>query len=289
MEISIASKRAFLDLKNYFEEELSSTLGLDSFNIYNENHGEWNLLRFLFNIEIKLEEKYGVILNLAQTITDYILIELKEYLIKDVIKQSYFYFSPQEREKVFTYCIQRDSEDDIYETRRKVLEKLSNHLYSNKHLNLEGFIYFRLKFFLNELKKIVDDAVDDFLMEKEYQEFIKLLKYFVELQEPKVVEAHVLIDGKGNFQIRDNNLKVIEHKYIEDMNIAFFKDDVDSEDLLVSALVTAAPGKIVIHQKVYTQSPRVTDTLQSIFEEKVVLCKKCKYCSRQTKLSIYND
>ena len=63
---------------------------------------------------------------------------------------------------------------------------------------MEGFIRFRLKDYIEELKYIIDGSVDELLIDREYNEFIKLLRYFVEIQEPKVEEVHVLLEGTKN-------------------------------------------------------------------------------------------
>ncbi len=37
------------------------------------------------------------------------------------------------------------------------------------------------------------------MVEKEYNEFIKLLKYFVDVQENKIDEVNIIIDKLGNY------------------------------------------------------------------------------------------
>ena len=57
-----------------------------------------------------------------------------------------------------------------------------NYLSSNKNLLLEGFINFRLKKYFNLLDNTLNEAVNQFIIEKEYQEFISLLKMYVNSQ-----------------------------------------------------------------------------------------------------------
>ena len=63
---------------------------------------------------------------------------------------------------------------------------LTSYLIFNDNLNLEGFVRFRTKDYWDFLCETVDSAADAYLINREYQEFIRLLRYFVELQEPKV-------------------------------------------------------------------------------------------------------
>ena len=63
-----------------------------------------------------------------------------------------------------------------------VIKKLSDFLDQNNHIILEGFVTFRMQEYVDELEEVVDWAVRQYLIEKEYQEFIKLLTCFVQMQ-----------------------------------------------------------------------------------------------------------
>ncbi len=140
---------------------------------------------------------------------------------------------------------------------------------------MHGFIIFRLQEWLNCLRLNVDQAVDDFLMEKEYQEFVRLLKYFVEIQQPKINYVHVIIGSGGEIQLLDQNCKQIEHIGME---WKLTRDEEEQDDHLVSMLVTAAPHKVVLHRQVYTHYPKAAETLKNVFESRITLCKRCKLC-----------
>jgi putative sporulation protein YtxC len=88
---------------------------------------------------------------------------------------------------------------------------------NNDEMVLDGFIRFRLKDFRHELEKAVDRAVDDLLIEKEYSEFIKLLRYFVEIQEPKVEEVHVVVGEDNKYILLDSSLRIINNDLLEDL------------------------------------------------------------------------
>ncbi len=76
----------------------------------------------------------------------------------------------------------------LYQIRRRnvIVRKLMDYFENTDSLILDGFVNFRLKDYMKDLEEIVDKAVDDFLMEREYKEFIRLLRYFVDIQEPKI-------------------------------------------------------------------------------------------------------
>lgn len=44
-----------------------------------------------------------------------------------------------------------------------------------------------------DLEAVIDKVVERYMVEKEYDEFINLLKYFVDIQENKIDEVNVII------------------------------------------------------------------------------------------------
>lgn len=137
-------------------------------------------------------------------------------------------------------------------------------------MNLEGFVRFRLKDIIDEIEMAIEMSVDDFIIQKEYNEFIDLLRYFVELQEPRIDLVNV-IKKNGSFQILDQERKEISSEYLEGYLADMFKDEVEYEDLLVSALINLAPQKIRLH----FQRDEVEETVRRIFGQKVEICRGC--------------
>ncbi|HHX77071.1 MAG TPA: hypothetical protein GX697_01790, partial [Firmicutes bacterium] len=164
--------------------------------------------------------------------------------------------------------------------RKQVMADLYDYLKNSNYLNLHGLVLFRLKYYLADVKKNVENAVDAFLMEKEYQEFIKLLKYFVELQKPKIYEVHIMLDKDGNIQICDAGFNIVKHSNLEEISISSYKEKAEGEDLLVSTLVSMAPGKITVHSPVNARFPGIIVTLKKIFDHRITSCTNCHYCQK---------
>jgi putative sporulation protein YtxC len=148
------------------------------------------------------------------------------------------------------------------------------HLESNDELVLEGFIRFRMKDFTRELEEAVDRAVDDLLIEKEYTEFIKLLRYFVEIQEPKVEEVHVLLGEDKKYTLLDSSLHVINNDILEDLAKEITDKEISHDDLLISSLITIAPRKITIHQFDKIKNTELLNTISNVFSGKVTMSKE---------------
>ena len=243
--------------------------------------GDRNIITFRQVVDGKKRQECLVDL-LASFLSHFITVNLRGLLLEDMLRQYYFYFQGEERRQILALAgrsLEKGVKGSRQETFRKVMEeKIAGFLRAEKYLNLDGYVYFRLQDYRQELKRIVDGAVENFLMEKEYREFIRLLKYFLEVQEPKIDIIHLAIDGQGQFQITDQRLRPIEPVEWEEYSLEEIDDERDYEDLLVSMLVTVAPRHILLHRNVLPRYPRAVEALKRIFGSRIAYCNNCSYC-----------
>ncbi|MFP4016376.1 MAG: sporulation protein YtxC, partial [Halanaerobiales bacterium] len=54
------------------------------------------------------------------------------------------------------------------------------------------------------------------------------------------------------------------------------EDDVEYEDLLISALINISPAQIILH----FEQQKVINTLKRIFDERIIICKGCQLCRK---------
>lgn len=242
--------------------------------------------------EINPEEVQAIFKHyLADIISDIILNHWEDILLKDIIKENYYYFGDEEKNLIFNYALQhinregQDSGNSIYWSGRKsrILHKLLDFLHNNNRIIIEGFIKFRLKEYIGELKEAAEKAVDDFLMEREYREFVQLLNYFVEIQEPKIDGVHVLIQGNGIFKLFDSRMQPIKSDYLEGFIINLVENEINYEDLLISALITLAPKEITLHYKNSGSTAATLDTIKNVFTGRVRECTGCSLCGSTRK------
>lgn len=158
------------------------------------------------------------------------------------------------------YCINK---------KNNIMEKITKCIDENNTINIEGFIRFRMKDVLDDIESIIDKIVEKYMVEKEYDEFIKLLKYFVEVQESKIDYLDIVIENGGNYIIKNKQGIDITTKLFN--QLAEFKTDknVSSEDLLISALITNSPEKITIHSIENCRNNEVIDTIKKVFTNRV--------------------
>ncbi|KXS42666.1 MAG: Sporulation protein YtxC, partial [Candidatus Frackibacter sp. T328-2] len=221
---------------------------------------------------------------LANTIADIIINDLEGVLINEIVQNQCQDYSQKEKKLIYDSALKKlnnlkeKEEDSILSQvnqKSRIQLELIDYLDINNEIILEGFIRFRLKDYFTELKLAVECAIDDFMLEKEYEEFITLLRYFVDIQEPQVHLVHVVRDAKSGFKLLDKDYERIENEYLEGFVLDMVDDELHYEDLLISALITVAPERIKLH---CDKNDKVVETVENIFEDKAVVCSGCEYC-----------
>jgi putative sporulation protein YtxC len=235
----------------------------------------------------KFFQSYKIMKALVSNVLgDYIIYQYEEKLIGRIINNNYCYFNSIERSEILKLALKiiRNEEksflNSLFRLRRRniIVRKLIEYFECSDNLIIEGFVNFRLKEYIKDLEEIVDRAVDDFLMEREYKEFIRLLKYFVDIQVPKYDTNHVIADYDGKYALLDEKKNEITGECIHEFINEISDGEINYDDLLVSSLITFAPKKIVIHCKGQLKNKELLETIKSVFSGKVVLCSGCEMC-----------
>ncbi len=222
---------------------------------------------------------------LANALSDLIVNDWEKSIILQLIKAQYEGFNRGEQRVIMSSATRSldcrtDGRPDLFrkvERKGKVLRLILDYLAQQQEINIDGFITFRLRDYRDQLSDAVGQAVDDFLMEKEYLEFINLLRYFVESQEPKMKVVHAVIQPKGAFRLVDEKGAQVTNEYLAE-SFLDVDTEVNTEDLLVSALITIAPERVVIHCPAELDRFEALDTIRSVFEGRVTTCRGCRLC-----------
>ncbi|AWI06890.1 putative sporulation protein YtxC [Clostridium drakei] len=173
-------------------------------------------------------------------------------------------------------------ENSIYymNKRNVIIDKIVECIVENKEININGFITFRMKELRADLEEIVDKVVEKYMAEKEYNEFIKLLKYFVEIQESKIEEINIIVKNDGKYLIQDREGNDIEKKLFADLGDLTYKENTNMDDMIISMLITNSPEKIVIHCGDNCRNLDLIDTIKKVFTNRVQMCDTCKICEK---------
>lgn len=204
-----------------------------------------------------------------------------EKIIYKIILNEYFYF-----DKIEIFQIVNTTIDDLYDDEETVYPKdktfkllchdFYEYLNYNKSLVLQGFMTFRIKNYIEILGEQVDKSVNKFLIEREYTEFITLLRMYINTEPSSCDIIHlVYYNSRPLLLDKDKNIIEIEEnifnaKYLSDITFS-------SNDYALNTLLTLLPKKIYIHLIDNTIDEFIT-TLKLIFENKVIYCTDCAIC-----------
>ena len=208
----------------------------------------------------------------------------KEFYNKKLIKflnENYFFLKAEEIKDLKRICEASflcegkiNDENEVYYINRKnsITRKILQCVAENNLINVEGFIRFRIREMESDFQGIIDKVVEKYMVDKEYDEFINLLKYFVEIQESKIEEVNIFPKSDGKYIIKDKSGKDISEELVRELKNTKYHDTNNEEDIIISGLITLAPQKIVIHNVDDFYRKELIDTIENVFEDRVKFC-----------------
>lgn len=215
---------------------------------------------------------------LSDLLTDCILFFYEPTLLKRLINFNYFYFDEFEKKLIEENCYKHivlEENNSLKYRKEEIWSSVLQYINENKSMILDGFVTFRLENYHHTLGDIVDYAVNQYIVEKEYTEFINLLKLYIDSKEPIASIIHLvytngesilLNENKNVISLEDN---IFHAKYLSDISFS-------SNDYALNALLTLLPQKIEIHLIGYEDE--FINTLKLIFGTRISLCTDCNIC-----------
>ena len=139
-------------------------------------------------------------------------------------------------------------------------------------LNLEGFFKFRMKDFISYISILSDIALEEHLIKRDKREFLDSLKYFIDIQEEKMGLLRITIIKDGCFILSDENGNEIENLNNEELISLALEEDLNNEDMLISAIMTLCPKKIeILDNSNNKKSKDIIEIVNLLFEGKVTV------------------
>ncbi len=217
--------------------------------------------------------------SICNILTNCIILFFEPKLIKHIISYNYFYFSKDEQNRIYENCINLlNSPEESIEKKDILYNCIKEFLEENTSFVLSGFVNFRLKEYISFLDEIIDTAVNKFLIEREYDEFINILKIYVNSKTSEFSDEVHLIYSNNTSILVDKDKKIISTK--DNILNAKYLSDItfSSNDYALNTLLSILPSKITIHL-INNYSDEFIDTLKLIFEDRIKICNDCNICS----------
>ena len=216
---------------------------------------------------------------LSEILSDTILLYYEPVLFKKLINFNYFYFDNFEKKIIEQNCynhIISEENTSLKYRKDEIFNNILKYVKENKSMILDGFVNFRLNEYIKTLDEVVDYSVQQYVIEKEYKEFINLLKLYIDSKEPTCSLIH-LIYANGESTLLDENKHIInlednifDAQYLSDISFS-------SNDFALNALLTLLPKKIEIHL-CSNYEDEFINTLKLIFGTRIFICTDCNIC-----------
>ncbi|MGL4911070.1 MAG: putative sporulation protein YtxC [Romboutsia sp.] len=224
----------------------------------------------LIEIEISSINKDKTDLDsMSEEITTLIVNIIKYKLLKEYIWNQYHETYSDEEDIIYMHSLELFKKKEVFIS-DFIKNKVSNYLLTNDYINIEGFVNFRMKEFMKYISTIGDIAVEEYIIKKDKDEFINVLKYFIEVQDEKIDLLRVHIMKDNSFGLYDKFGKKIDNIDNEEIINMVIQENLNYEDYLISTLLSLCPKKIEILDMLKNNSSKeIVDTIKSIFENRV--------------------
>jgi hypothetical protein len=249
-------------------------------------------------------ERLAIHTRAAEGMAEYVLTSVEPELIRIMIRK-YYPCGDEDVERIAELCMrmlggrperkdgpadasgplaqagpERECPDRDKATRRKrhIAAELLAYLQERPSLHLEGYITFRLDKYWEELAEAAEAAVDEFVMDRQYREFVGLLSEFVGRQQPRTAAVNLVLKADGGFALYDEAFRPIDPAggRLAAEFAEFAEEELNVEDMVVSCLLAISPREIKLHAR--DPELPVVRTIGAIFAGRVTVCAGCGSC-----------
>lgn len=228
---------------------------------------------YSFKIESKNYDEVFIFSNMADLVQNII----NKIYMKKIISKRTAHLLRGFMEDEFT-----EIEDSVYEIlldensfikeKTKIKLEIRDYLMSNKSIIIDGYLRFRNQPFVDLIDRIIEKVVIEMQMEEEYDDFVEMLRYYIEMQIPKIETINVVIKG-NEFILMDERKNIIECRSI----IEFQEEDVSKADILLSTIIILSPKNLVVHIK-NDKEIDLMNVLKSLYGDRIRFCYSCNMC-----------
>ena len=209
--------------------------------------------------------------TIANSIYSCIIHFYEPMVINRFLQMNYYYFNEFEKNLILDEYgkITIKSNNKSF-----LLFPILDYIKSSRNIYLEGFVNFRLHNYISNVQNLVEQSVNQFVVNKEYNKYVELLKNYV-LSKPceKIIVNLIYINSEGILLDENENyldLKSFTSPYLSDVSFS-------NNDYVINTLIGLLPKKIIIH--LISEKDQFINTIDLIFNNRVQYCTNCNLCS----------
>lgn len=268
------------DILQYLKNEFSSFNMLNVYFSTNEFKLYKNIIIHYTGIDSELfYEKLATILS-------YLTIDYFENdIVKNILVSNYFYFDNLEIDRILDMCMENISDNEFNNRHMLLFDAFYDYITENHSIVLSGFINFRLSAYREIIEDLVNLSVNEFIIEREYLEFISLLKLYINSQ-PSTCDTIHLVCFDYDSILLDEDMNILEvdkdalnAKYLSDVSFS-------NNDYILNTLLNLLPNKVFLHLTSISGNLDFINTLKLIFEDRLEICTDCNICDMYKKLNV---
>ncbi|MBO5349959.1 MAG: putative sporulation protein YtxC [Clostridia bacterium] len=211
----------------------------------------------------------------SNILSNYIIDYCEKRYIQQQLTFEFFYFTLQEKKKIQETALKTMSLESNVEKKVNILQKsITDYFSTNSSCNLDGFINFRLYDYKNFINLILESIINDYVLQKEYAEYVSLLQEYISIQNPQSECIHLIYSNDTKILL-DNSKNIIANTtnpqiYLSDISFS-------SNDFILNSLLSLLPSKIFIH--LGCDEDNFIKFLKLIFKDRFIICNDCNICS----------
>ncbi len=216
----------------------------------------------------------------------HILIHIYETkYIRKLLIQDFYFTDEQELSALIKYVrfllndgdIMEEEVSEIKDERLKeIQQELQSYLLEAKSLYLEGFFRFRLQKVWRSYSKIIENAIDEYMMEKEYRDYINYLRALVRDRQMQLSYIHLLYREEDFYLFLNERGEEINFEQLYTLSCNDGELEIMYDDQLITRLIAVNPKEIQIHN--IHCNHHIAISLKNIFEERLSICTGCSMC-----------
>lgn len=141
--------------------------------------------------------------------------------------------------------------------------------------SFDSFVRFRLRKLKNKLVEVVEQAIDEYKLEHEYQVMINTCREYLKSNSPRIHTIYLYLNSEISMVDQQGHrisIQQIRRWLTHDLS---FEDPLPISQRVIGPLVSISPKKLIIYPNV-KKHDGLLQTLLSIFEERVELRKEEK-------------
>ncbi len=231
---------------------------IDNITIYN---------RAAFDVK---NEKFSQIEN---KLAKWIVKNLEREILKEILERNYEGFNENDKKYIVEKTIAILEKTKALRERH-IANQLKEYFIESSLINVPGFVRFRLKAYKKELERALDKVIDIYLCQREYHDFIEMIKEYICLQEPLVSVLNIM-STETKVRYFDENMTELTAMFEKELS---FEKDLTVDDKMLTILVLSAPRKIIWHNSRKSKNEELKRTMRKIFGDSLVICDGCQAC-----------